>query len=224
MTAGELVAQAQAVVFDLDGTLADTAQDLWWALTEALQAHGLGAVGMGLVLRTLHGGLEATARAALAELGATDVGLDGFCADYAASYRRRDHRATRLYDGAAALLGVLASRGVGVGVCTNKEQAEAQRLLSRLGVARHIACVAGPDTTGFAKPDPRPLLHALACLGQSPADAVFIGDSEVDARCAAAAGVPFVLHAAGFGAAALSGQAVPAFRRYVQLLAPLSQS
>lgn len=216
--AAELVSGAQAVVFDLDGTLADTVQDLWLALLDALRGHGLPGVGLPVVLRSLHGGLLETARAALAELGETKVSYGAFSLTYAHAYRQRGHQATHLYDGAAVLLDALTARGIPVGVCTNKDAADATALLRRLGVGHYVNCVIGPDTTGFAKPAPEPLLHTLKRLGCSPAQAVFVGDSAVDAECAAAAGVPFVLHANGFGAAALA-QYRARFEHFGELLA-----
>lgn len=206
------------MVFDLDGTLADTVQDLWLGLLEALRIHRLPDVGLPIVLGSLHGGLEATARAALKELGAAEVPFQAFSSVYAASYRQREHRSTRLYDGASELLKSLEARGVAIGVCTNKDAEDAARLLRRLGIAHFFNCVTGPGTTGFPKPSPQPLLHTLKQLDCNPEHSVFIGDSTVDADCAAAAGVPFIFHSSGFGMDSLPGYGAK-FKHYGEIIA-----
>jgi phosphoglycolate phosphatase len=188
-----------ALVFDLDGTLADTVEDLSAALAQALRACGLDPVPAALVRDTLHGGLSATAAAALDELDAPPERLPQLLAAYEQAYRERAHRASTAYAGVGPLLDDLARRGARMAICTNKDRAEARQLLLRLGLAHRFEVVVGGDTTGRRKPDPLPLLHALDLLDAEPPQALFFGDSEVDAACARAAGVRFVLHAAGYG-------------------------
>lgn len=218
MNAAALIASRRALVFDLDGTLADTVTDLWLALNAALRDCGLADVEAGLVRASLHGGLDGTAQAALLLLRADSAALPQLCRLYAEHYRARAHESSSLYAGVRELLDVCRVREVALAVCTNKSRSEALALLSKLGIADHFACVIGGDTAARPKPHPAPLIEALHALGCEAHQALLIGDSHVDAQCACSAGVEFVLHAGGYGGPHELGYPVAArFLRYGEL-------
>lgn len=199
MNAAALIASRTALVFDLDGTLADTVADLWLALNAALRDCGLAAVDIDLVRGSLHGGLEGTAQAALQRLQADRGMLAELIRCYVLRYHSRAHAASTLYAGVEDLLQRCTRREVAMAVCTNKSRSEAIALLERLGIANRFACVVGGDTAPLPKPHPAPLLQALHELGFEAHQALLIGDSHVDAQCAGRAGVDFVLHSGGYG-------------------------
>jgi phosphoglycolate phosphatase len=195
----DLVDGAQAVVFDLDGTLVDTFGDLWQSINSALGQYGLPPVSGQLVLANIHLGLDGTTRAALRSLGAQDSHFASVAESHRAHYRQREHAGSRLYPGVRDFLVACRLQGRSMAVCTNKPTGDARDLLSLLKVADFFADVIGIDAGCPPKPDPAPLLFTLARLGRAAAEAVFVGDSVVDAQCAKSAGVPFLLHDAGYG-------------------------
>jgi phosphoglycolate phosphatase len=198
--ARKLVDGARTVVFDLDGTLVDTLGDLWTALNTALAQHDLPGAPREAVLANVHLGLEGTVRAVLGGLAADATRTPAIARSYEAAYRAREHAASSLYPGVRDFLDACARQGRSMAVCTNKAAGDARDLLSLLRIADFFQVVTGIDTCGFAKPHPAPLMATLERLGCAPEDAVFIGDSVVDARCAANAEVAFLLHESGYGA------------------------
>ena len=105
---------------------------------------------------------------------------------------------TRLYPGVHETLERLRARGVTLAICTNKPARLTRVILGRLGIEQHFSRVIGGDSLPFRKPDPRALLELLKDLGAAPAASLMVGDSEVDAATAQAAGVPFVLMTHGY--------------------------
>jgi phosphoglycolate phosphatase len=147
----------------------------------------------------LHGGLEATAHAVTDSLGAPPAIRDLVAKAYAGRYAARIAQDSRLYPGVVPAVRSLREARVGIGVCTNKAAAQAERLLQALGILDLVDVLVGADTTPHRKPHPLPLLHAIDRLGASVEGTVLVGDSIVDARCAGAAGVPFVHFRGGYG-------------------------
>jgi phosphoglycolate phosphatase len=214
-----LVAGARAVVFDLDGTLVDTFDDLALALDSALHEFGLPPAPRDAVLADIHRGLDDTARAILRLQGGDPALQDAVVAAYRHHYRQRAHAASRLYPGVRELLAACRQREQAMAVCTNKLAADARESLEQLDIADYFANVIGIDSCGAAKPDPAPLWHTLDYLECLSDSAVFIGDSEIDAACAKTAAVPFLLHEAGFGAEAARGVGYSAcFGTYEELV------
>jgi phosphoglycolate phosphatase len=187
-------------VFDLDGTLADTAADLIAAANGALTEAGVGGpldpVGDRAVA---FAGGRAMLRAGLGRGRAPwqEADVDRLYGRLLDLYRDGIDGETRLYDGAEAALAALTDAGWGLAVCTNKPEALARLLLERLGVAGRFAALLGADTIDVRKPDPRHLLETIARAGGDPARSVLVGDTENDHAAARAAGVPSVL--VGFG-------------------------
>lgn len=195
-----LITRAKVIVFDLDGTLVDTLEDLSIALDSALQEHGLEKAPRPVVLSQIHLGLDATARAVLHLQGVDPQRHSTIVASYLQHYEARCHRGSQLYAGVLEFLEVCRQRGQRMAVCTNKLRDQAQSLLAMLGIADAFRLIVGIDTCGMGKPDPKPLLWTLERLHCSTNLALFIGDSTVDVACAAGADVPFLLHGGGFGA------------------------
>jgi phosphoglycolate phosphatase len=192
--------RVRAVVFDLDGTLVDSAPDLHAAASamlaglgrrEVTRAEATSFVGNGIE-RFVARCLEATGRTPDAETGAAAL------ARFRAQYEAAPAALTRPYPGVPELLAALRASGRPLGVCTNKPEAPARAILGDLGLATHFDAVVGGDTLPVLKPHPAPLLHCLAALGADPAEALYVGDSETDAETARAAGVPFALFSGGY--------------------------
>lgn len=211
------------VVFDLDGTLADTALDLAEGLNHALVALGRPPVPPASVRHLISHGGRALLRRGLAASGeATEMlvetGYPIFLEHYAAHICDR----TRLFPGIEAALGDLERAGTALAVCTNKAEALTMKLLAALGVEGRFAAVVGGDSLPARKPDPAPLLEAVARAGGGRA--VLVGDSITDADTARAAGLPFVAVAFGFSdrpVEALGADAV--IRDYGELLEALER-
>jgi 2-phosphoglycolate phosphatase len=186
-------------VFDLDGTLVDTLPDLTDSLNDALADMHLPSVDASLVRASLHGGLEGSVDAAIARLGVrTEVRgalLDAYRRRYEAGVLIR----SSVYDGVRELLQALGDERAQTAVCTNKPESIAIQVLDGLGLLEYFKVVVGGDSCSAKKPDPLPMRYALANLGGSPEQALLVGDSDVDAMCARAAGVPLLWYTGGYG-------------------------
>jgi len=190
--------QASAVIFDLDGTLIDSAGDLQTAVSRMLEEVGsapLSPVEFRGMFGDGAGALIARVLAARPG-GLTDHAgaLKRFLEHYEADLTTL----TRPYPGVQETLATLHGRGLKLAVCTNKPTGLTRTILQRLRLERYFARVVGADCLPFRKPDPRALLEALTTLQIPPASSVLVGDSEVDAATAKAASVPFVLMTYGY--------------------------
>ncbi len=200
------------VIFDLDGTLVDTAPDLCAALNHALVALGRAAVDAATVRHLVGHGARALIERGLALSGGggeVDIAraLPLFLADYAAHIAD----GSRPFDGAEAALDALSAAGVACAICTNKPVALAEALLAALGWGGRFASVLGGDSLAARKPDPMHVVATAAAAGLPLADAVFVGDTSVDVAAARAAGVPVIVVGFGFAdgpVAALRADAV----------------
>ncbi len=200
-----------AVVFDLDGTLIDSAADIAQALNCALGMRNLPPLSVGQVKEMVGGGVPKLVERALLAHGVSDVELLPLAADFVQSYRENLTVRTTLYDGAVELLERLQGEGRRLGLCTNKQHSLTVETLDQLGIAKYFAAVAGERAGYPRKPDPAPLLGVLSALGAPPESAVMVGDSAADVGCARAAGVASVVVDFGYSqnsAAALGSDAV----------------
>ena len=185
----------RTVIFDLDGTLADTSGDLVAAANVCFRAMGLGDVldplrDAGIALR---GGRMMLTRG-LERAGRFDPDVVAeFYPLLLEAYAQDIDRHTRLYPGAMEAVAELDRAGFAVGICTNKPEGLADRLLDRLGVRSAFASLVGADTLPVKKPDPEPLREAARRAGGDPARMLLVGDSDTDRNTAKAAGVPSVL-------------------------------
>lgn len=183
------------VIFDLDGTLADTSRDLIAAANHCFRGLGLGDV------------LDPVADAATAMRGGRAMLALGFSRSQShdageidrqypvllEAYGRDLDRHTVLYPGAMTAVRRLRAAGFATGICTNKPQGLAESLMTRLGVRTDFDALVGADTLKVRKPDPAPYFEAVHRAGGDPARSLLVGDTETDRDTARAAGAPSIL-------------------------------
>lgn len=189
----------KTVIFDLDGTLADTSGDLIAAANACFIAEGHGALldEKADALTAFHGG-RAMLRLGYSRIGASDeAAVDAQYPALLDYYSENIDVKTKLYPGAVEAIKELQAAGYALGVCTNKPAGLAETLLEKLGVRDLFGSMIGADTLPVRKPDPAPYVEAVTQAGGAVEHSVLIGDTETDAKTAAAAGVPVVL--VGFG-------------------------
>ena len=182
------------VVFDLDGTLADTSADLLAAANACFREMGAGdLLGPGDALTAFHGG-RAMLRLGLSRLeGADEAVVDRWYPRLLDAYAEGIDTHTRLYPGAVEAVEALRSAGFAVSVCTNKPAGLAETLLRRLGVRDLFGAMVGADTLPVRKPDPAPYRLAVEGAGGTVARSMLVGDTETDVKTARNAGVPCAL-------------------------------
>ena len=185
---------APTIVFDLDGTLIDTAPDLIDTLNVVFAREGLPPVAYETARNLIGGGARAMiARGIEAEgLAVAPAKLEQLFADFIAHYTAHVADRSRPFPGLADALDVLADRGCRFAVCTNKLERLSVLLLEELKMAHRFEAICGQDTFGVQKPDPEILRRTIAAAGGNLQQAIMIGDSETDIRTARAAGVPII--------------------------------
>lgn len=190
----------RTVVFDLDGTLADTSGDLIAAANSCFRTMGAG----DLLCATADAGVALRGGRAMLRLGLERLGRAGDEAEIdcqypalLAAYEGAIDRHTTLYPGAMGAVEALRAAGYRVAICTNKPEALARLLLGRLGVLETFHALTGADTLPVRKPHPEHLNETVRRAGGDPRRALLVGDSDTDRATARAAGVPSVL--VGFG-------------------------
>lgn len=185
-----------ALLFDLDGTLVDSAVTIAMALSELSTTRGGKPVDAAAVRRLVSKGAPVLVREALGMLAGdseTDV------ASFRAILAELPPQPDIVFPGVVDALEALSAIGHPCAVVTNKPERLARLLVEQLGLNRFFGAVVGGDTLAVCKPDPAPLHHALQALPEASADnAIMIGDSDVDARAAAAARLPFALFLGGY--------------------------
>jgi len=185
----------KTVIFDLDGTLADTSGDLLAAANHCFRAMGHGDVletgrDSGVALR----GGRMMLTEGLKRVGAFETTIvDEYYPVLLEAYAQSISAHTRLYPGAMDAVEALKSLGYGVGICTNKPEGLAVQLMRELGVLQQFGALVGADTLPVRKPDPAPLIETALRLGGDPQQTLLVGDSDTDRNTAKAAGVPSVL-------------------------------
>lgn len=182
------------LVLDLDGTLVDTAADLIGTLNTVLAVEGLRPIAFDEALAMVGHGARAMLAAAITANGIEPQAerLDNLTAEFIDHYSRHIADESRPFPGAVEALDRFAADGWLLAVCTNKYEALSRQLLGALGLADRFAAIAGQDTFGVKKPDPRHLTETIRAAGGSGTRAVMVGDSEIDVKAARTAGVPVV--------------------------------
>jgi phosphoglycolate phosphatase len=185
---------APTIVYDLDGTLADTAEDLVATLNWLLARDGLKPLKVESAGSLVGAGARPLIARGFAAAGKSldPDELEALFADYLKHYNAHIVDRTRLYPGVEEALATLARAGWVQAVCTNKIEGSARLLIERLGVAKRFAFICGQDTFGVGKPDPAPLIKTIAASGGASNRAIMVGDSATDIKTARAAGLPVI--------------------------------
>jgi phosphoglycolate phosphatase len=186
-----------AVIFDLDGTLVDSAPDIHAACSRSLAAFGFAPLGLPLVQSFVGRGAPHLVARLLDASGADPRGplhprlLNHLTKDYLTAVTL-----TKPYPGVFAALDALQTAGADLAICTNKPSAPTRAVMAHLGLNHHFSTIIAGDTLDRKKPDPAPL-HAAARALNRPRT-LFVGDSEVDAETALNADLPFLLYTEGY--------------------------
>ncbi|MFU8881274.1 MAG: phosphoglycolate phosphatase [Rhodobacterales bacterium] len=189
----------KAIVFDLDGTLIDSAPDIRAAINRTLLDEGHAPLDLAEVISFIGHGLPNLVARAMGVRGIDAHEHARLTAVTLAHYNAASNDLTQPYPGAIAALEALRAAGHVLGLCTNKPEAPARKVLAQFGMAHLFDVVVGGDSLPTRKPDPAPLRHAFAALDAHGVQAaLYIGDSEVDAETAQAAGIPFGFFTQGY--------------------------
>jgi N-acetyl-D-muramate 6-phosphate phosphatase len=185
-----------AVIFDLDGTLLDTAPDMVGALDALRLENGLAPLPFDAVRASVSHG-----SGRLVRLGFPDADLERLAAlqrRYLEIYGAELSRKTRLFPGMDAVLAELALRRLALGIVTNKPAWLTEPLLKQLGLREQFVCVISGDSLSERKPHPMPLLHAARLAGAAPEYCLYVGDAERDVQAARAAGMRSLVATYGY--------------------------
>ncbi|MEP7172659.1 MAG: phosphoglycolate phosphatase [Aestuariivirga sp.] len=190
----------KAVIFDLDGTLVDSAPDLMLATNHVLSRLERRAITMDEVRSFVgHGAKALIARGCTATGDAIDEKtLDFYFAEFLRFYEKNIAVNSVAFPGVINLLKRCAAGGLKMGVCTNKLEGLSVRLLQALGMEKYFGAIVGPDTINIGKPDPAPYLETVKRLGVPANNSIMIGDSETDILTARAAQVPVIAVTFGY--------------------------
>lgn len=180
----------QVALFDLDGTLLDSAPDMVATANRMLAARGLGQVDADALRKHVSKGARAMVSFVFAE--AEGEAHAALLAEFLEVYQQELGRHSRLFDGIAAMLEALEAAGSRWGIITNKAEYLARDVVAGLGWQERCAVLVGGDTYAERKPHPLPLLEAARTLGVDPSDCVYVGDDERDVLAAKGAGMPSI--------------------------------
>ena len=186
-----------AVLFDLDGTLVDSAADIAEALNRTLEDWQLPRVPEATVLTWIGDGVRRLVEQAFTAAG-SDADLDAVMPGFMRHYEACLLRSPRLFEGVEAALQALRERNVTLAICTNKPSALVAPLLRHFGLQDLFALVLGGDSLAERKPSGVPLRHIAAHFGLAPQAALMVGDSITDYRAAVDAGMPVALVRYGY--------------------------
>jgi phosphoglycolate phosphatase len=178
----------RTVLFDLDGTLADTAPDLADALNRVLVEAGRAPLPYERIRPEASYGGKGLVQLGFG-VGPDDARFADWRARFLECYAEKLCAHTTLMPGMGALLDALEQRGLNWGIVTNKPAFLTDPLVAQLGLARRAACVVSGDTTANSKPHPEPILHACRLAGSLPQQCIYVGDAERDVQAGLAAGM-----------------------------------
>lgn len=185
------------VIFDLDGTLVDSAADIAEALNRTLEDWQLPRVPEATVLTWIGDGVRRLVEQAFTA-ARSDIDLDKVMPGFMGHYQACLLRSPRLFDGVVPALQALRAQDVALAICTNKPVAMVGPLLAHLGVQDYFSKVLGGDSLPQRKPSGEPLRHIAAAFDVAPGKALMVGDSITDYRAAVDAGMPVALVRYGY--------------------------
>lgn len=188
-----------AVIFDLDGTLIDSAPDIHAAVNVTLKSQGLKPLTFDQTRSFIGRGVDHLWTEIAAVRGLHPSQRTALRAGFMSRYNTATSL-TRVYPGVPEALGALIDAGYPLGLCTNKPMGPTRAVLDHFGLLHLFATIIAGDSLPQRKPDPAPLRSALDATGGT---GIFVGDSEIDAQTAQAAGVPFLLFTLGYRKAAI---------------------
>jgi 2-phosphoglycolate phosphatase len=186
----------RVILFDLDGTLLDTAPDMVGALNSLLLENQLAPLPYDSARASVSHGA-----ARLMRLGFPDANPERLAvlqSRFLELYRSRISAETRLFEGMDAVLGELSRRGLRAGIVTNKSARLTDALLEELGLRERFACVVGGDSLSERKPHPLPMVHAAKLACAAPEACIYVGDAERDVQAAHAAGMRALVATYGY--------------------------
>ena len=186
----------KAVIFDLDGTLVDSVPDIHLAVNQMLEAEGQEALDIATVTSFVGNGLPKLTERVILRCGMDMAQHGRITADLLAIYESAPVRLAKPYPGMEAALKALKTAGHVMGVCSNKPYGPAVHLLCELGLDGYFDAVVGGDSLATRKPNPEMLQATLDKLGGD--EALYVGDSEIDAETAVNAGIGFALFTEGY--------------------------
>ena len=188
----------QGLIFDLDGTMLDSAPDVRQALNSMLETHGRRALTLDEVESMSGDGLLPQLQRALAATGAEEPHPMNYFQEFIAAYRSLKPDPAQIYPDVRATLEYYFQHGVKLGVCTNKQEAATYRLLEQLDLKKYFEFIAGGDTFSTHKPNPDHVYGVICALDVPRENCVMIGDSPNDVIASHGAGIPCIAVAHGY--------------------------
>lgn len=192
----------EGLIFDLDGTLVDSAPDLRQAMNQTLAAHGRRAVSLEEIKSFTGDGMLAQVQRAFAATGMPlgDDESHRVSQAYVKHYREVKADPSQIYPHVVEVLQGFIDQGIKIGLCTNKHEASTLKLLQDLGLIRYFQAIAGGDTFPVRKPHPGHVMGVIERLGIAAGSCVMVGDSMNDVLAAQGGGIPCLVVTHGYGA------------------------
>jgi phosphoglycolate phosphatase len=187
----------QCVLFDLDGTFADTAPDLHFALDQVLIRRGLPPLAYERIRPSVSHGSRAMLKVGFG-MEPDDAGYAALKRAFLDTYLANIANKTRLFEGMEQLLDEFDKRGIGWGIVTNKPAYLTEPLMRALGLEQRAACIVSGDTTAYPKPHPEPILHACRMAGADPRRSIYVGDAKRDIEAGKRAGTKTLIALFGY--------------------------
>lgn len=190
----------RAILFDLDGTLIDSAPDICASINQTLSIMERAPVTLENIKSLVGFGTRTLCKKILTMNGghADEEDIEFLLTGFLKSYSTNPSNHTVIFPGVLKALTLLKDNGIQLGICTNKPEATCFPVLDALELRQFFSSVICGDTLNFRKPDPRHLLHTLNDMGATVSNAAFVGDSETDIKAANNAGIPCVLVSFGY--------------------------